>query len=133
MGLHFYLYGSEGATDGTLISSGDLANPAIFHGMYPGTSPVTVTRKICIRADGGETWRDVNIQLKGNAKQRMKITIVSKGCQGAVNNTPPGLFSLFLPQVSAANIAFNVVATAFSAENNSPDTSISLIAFGRQV
>lgn len=133
MGLHFYFGGSEGATDGTLISSGDLSAPAIFDGMYPGGSPVTVTRKICIRADSGEIWRDVNVQLKGNTNQRMRIQVISKGCQGWVSSTPPGLFSLFLPQVSSVNISFTVQASAVSTESNSPDTSVSLIAFGRMV
>ena len=133
MGLHFYHGGTEGAADGTLISSGDLSAPAIFDGMYPGTSSVSVTRKICIRADNGETWRDVNVQLKGNVNQRMRISVISKGCQGWVPSNPPGLFSLFLPQVSSVNIAFNVVASAVSTENNSPDTSVSLIAFGRMM
>ena len=133
MGLHFYLGGSEGATDGTLISKGDLSAPVIFDGMYPGASSVTVTRKICIRTDAGETWRDVNIQLKNNVNQRLRISVISKGCQGWVSSNPPGLFSLFLPELTGVNIAFNVIATAVSTENNSPDTSVSLIAFGRLI
>ena len=75
----------------------------------------------------------LNIQLKNNVNQRLRISVISKGCQGWVSSSPPGLFSLFLPELTGVNIAFNVIATAVSTENNSPDTSVSLIAFGRLI
>lgn len=64
MALHFYMNGTTGAQDGVEISNGDLSNPLVFDGFY-AASGVTLskTKTIHIRADAGETWHFVFVDL----------------------------------------------------------------------
>ena len=62
MALHFYMNGTEGAKDGVEVSNGDLSNPIVTDGVYVAEG-TTVTKRIplSIRADEGETWRQVEL------------------------------------------------------------------------
>lgn len=62
MALHFYMNGTAGAKDGVEVSNGDLSNPIVTDGVYVAEG-TTVTKRIplSIRADEGETWRQVEL------------------------------------------------------------------------
>lgn len=131
MGLKFYINGTVGAKDGTLVSSGNMMSPIVFDGMYPGASGSQVSKTIFIRADDGETWRDVNMQFKGSTSARFEYSSPSSGFVTGYDSGNPQVI-LFLPKVTSNNISFVVTAKSLSSESTSPDTSVSLVAWGWQ-
>ena len=75
MGLKFYVGGTTGAQNGTLLSDGDMTNPLIFDGMYPAAGvTVSKSRSIHIRADAGETWHWVQVQVRGACSANFGLT-----------------------------------------------------------
>jgi len=132
MGLHFYLNGTEGQKDGILISSGDLTNPIVFDGMYPGSATVKKTVNVAIRADAGEVWRFINIVLKGTHAHRFTFG----GYQRAMGNSAPIALGegggLLILKVTDTNKVFQLTAAAAPTDTGSPDTTVKLVSWGWQ-
>lgn len=135
MSLKFYQNATDGAKDGTLISSSDGTAPVIFDGMYPGASTVSKTISIAIRADAGEVWRFVNLTCKGTSLAKFKLDGTNLGSYGSAKlwvDVQPAR-SCFIRKVTDTNIVFSVTAEASPSDTGSPDTSVSLVAWGWRV
>ena len=135
MALHFYMNGTTGAQDGVEISNGDLSNPLLFDGFY-AASGVTLskTKTIHIRADAGETWYFVLIDIvitnqSGNGNKRFTFSgldgRLSKLYYHASNNIY-GMDVPFFSRVGDVNIPITLNATVIGGEQ-SPDTDSKLV------
>lgn len=132
LALHFYLNGSTGNRDGTLLSSGDWSNPLVFDGLYPGAASVFKTLTIHIRADMGETWRAVNLQFKGTNNARFKFTGGVSYFQTTGFYDPGYGATAFFLKIQDINFAVPIKVEATPKDTNSPDTSVQLVAWGVQ-
>lgn len=139
MAIRFYIGGTEGMKNGTLISNGDGTAPIMFDGIYPGAAEVTISRTISIRADEDEEWLYINIGIDSTVKvnataadNRIFFGNVSLDPGNVWGTTGPGQ-SIFVPYVGDLNRNFVVYARAKPTEVGSPDTSIRLVANGRRL
>jgi len=133
MGLHFYLNGTEGQKDGILISSGDLTNPIVFDGMYPGSATVKKTVNVAIRADAGEVWRFVNIVLKGTHAHRFTFANYADWYMSSTKAIALGTGGgLLILKVTDTNKVFQLTAAAAPTDTGSPDTTVKLVSWGWQ-
>jgi hypothetical protein len=137
LAIRFYIGGTASARDGTLISSGDLTAPSIFDGMYPAAGGrVSRSVPIMMRADVGELWKNVNVQLKGAYINKWNISgkIPMWYAVGPSFNTI-GRICYFI-SVGDVNISLGTVtgyANGSESLGVSPDTTTQLIAYGRRV
>lgn len=131
MAIRFYMNGTEGAKDGTEISSGDLSNPLVVDGLYPGAG-ITVSKSVAvmIRADPGETWKGVVVAVtcKTNEINRFLINAENHICfkgNGRYYCKFP-----FLPELKDVNKQLTLTVMANGDESNSPDTTTKLQVIG---
>lgn len=139
--IRFYMKGTVGAKDGTEISSNTLANPLIADGFYPA-SGVTVTKDIpvYIRADSGETWKDVIVGVISTTTDERAKFEVSPATVGSVVGKSILLFYSggttytekfpFFPELTDTNQSLILTVKASGDESNSPDTSQKLMVIG---
>ena len=130
MGLKFYVGGTTGAQNGTLLSDGDMTNPLIFDGMYPATG-VTVSklRSIHIRADAGETWHWVQVQVRGAYSANFGLT----SNVGANDGYHSSIGCLLLATVTDVNQPITISGSCSGSDTNSPDVTSKLVAWGWKV
>ena len=136
LSLKFYKNATDGAKDGTLISSSDGTSPIIIDGMYPGAATVSKTiGNIAIRADDGEVWRFVNLTFKGTNLAKFKFAGDSVGTTLAsklfASSNPAR--NCLIKKVTDANIVFSVNAEASPSDSGSPDTSVDIVAWGWRI
>lgn len=140
MGMHFYIKGTEGAKDGEELSQGDLSNPLIFDGFYPGTG-VTLYRElpVFIRADEGETYYLVQVEIRGNTarKFRMSDTVGMNGGGNYGSSTNDYIKigdtyyyrgAKLIGAVSDVNTKIMILASASGDETDSPDFTTKIYA-----
>lgn len=134
MALHFYINGTAGAKDGTLLSGGDLSSCLTTDGLYPAAG-MTISKEytVSVRADEGETW------------QFCPIALVSDSCQGWVNskldeNTSnldrlcscAGIVLGFFT-ISDTNRNFKVTLSANGSDTDTPNTDTKLMVWGNKL
>ncbi len=139
MALHFYINGTEGGQDGEELSNGDFTKPLLFDGFYPGTG-VTLYKAlpIYIRADAGETYYLVQVEIRGNSalKFRFDNTVGHNGGYYGnstndyvfYNNTYYYKGGKILGKVGDTNKKIMVLAAASGDETNSPDLTTKIYA-----
>lgn len=138
MALHFYMNGTTGAQDGVEISNGDLSNPLLFDGFH-AASGVTLskTKTIHIRADAGEVWHFVLVDIIengiGSLRFEFNFNSISTGrIRGGkyidFSSSYP-LTSVLLPFIKTikdVNIPITITASIIGGES-SPDVNAKLI------
>lgn len=140
MGMHFYIKGTEGAQDGEELSQGDLSNPLIFDGFYPGTG-VTLYKElpVYLRADKGETYYLVQVEIRGNSarKFRMADTVGSNGggqygydgsASIQMGDTRYYRGAKLIGKVTDVNSKIVILASASGDETDSPDFTTKIYA-----
>lgn len=132
MAIRFYMNGTEGATDGTEISNGDLTNPLVVDGFYPAAGiTVSKTVTLMVRADAGETWKGVIIAVvSSTTDERSKFNISGIKEILTVINQSGHRLTPFYPSVSNVNQALTLTVSASGNESNSPDTTQKLMMIG---
>jgi len=145
MALHFYMNGTTGAQDGVEISNGDLSNPLIIDGFNAASGQVlSKTKTLHIRADAGETWYFVFIDIVYSSSDGKDYIILSGNFNNNAHNmTSPSVFyqktddyagttNNYAPwflKVSDINIPFSIDFYVVGGEI-SPDTTAKLIVVG---
>ena len=138
MALHFYMNGTKGSQDGEEISNGDFTNPVLFDGFYPAAG-VTLYKKvpIFIRADAGETYYLVQIEIRGNTARKYYFL----NCVGRNGGSDYGYGDylqfngeyfyrgiMALGVVGDTNVELDILASASGDEDNSPDLTTKIYA-----
>jgi len=139
LALHFYINGTEGGKDGEELSNGDFTKPLLFDGFYPGTG-VTLYKAmpIYIRADAGETYYLVNVEIRGDSARKFRFggTISQNGGYYGYS-TNDGVYydgnyyyrgQKLIKVVGDTNIKMMVLAAASGDETNSPDLTTKIYA-----
>lgn len=134
MAIRFYMNGTEGATDGTEISNGDLTNPLVADGFYPAAG-TTVSKNIdlMLRADAGETWKCVITAVGSSTTNELSKFALTQpnGNYVAFYNSSTNAGQLpFYAEVKDVNQKLTLTVSASGDENNSPDTTQKLIVVG---
>lgn len=137
---------TAGGIDGIAVSKdGTGTSRIIMDGMYPGAATAEKWLRLAIRTDSG-TARDTYVSLQGPAAAIAKWDIIAgPSLYDAANNITlaqvqssiNGYYSsnvfrtktLRMMNVSNTNKIFYVVTSVAPADNNSPDTSIKIIAY----
>lgn len=131
MALHFYMNGTEGAKDGTLLSGGDLSSCLTTEG-FEVASGVTVSKKysICVRADEGETWKFCPIYVVGDDVSIYNSVgyIVAEELFQYRYVDIEGFF-----EIKDVNKVFNVRIQVNGNDTNNPDTRFKLLIGGTQI
>ena len=140
MALHFYINGTEGGQDGEELSNGGFTKPLLFDGFYPGTG-VTIYKAlpIYIRADAGETYYLVQIEIRGDSARKFYFsdTIGMNGGGNYGTGTDYGVTydgthyykgAKVLGVVGDTNVKIMVLASASGDETNSPDLTTKIYA-----
>ena len=138
MALHFYMNGTTGAQDGVEISNGDLSNPLVFDGFY-AASGVTLskTKTIHIRADAGEVWHFVLVDIIengiGSFRFEFKFDSISTGSINvgkyinfSDSSASAYAFLPFIKTIKDVNIPITITASIIGGES-SPDVNAKLI------
>ena len=138
MALHFYINGTEGGQDGEELSNGDFTKPLLFDGFYPGTG-VTIYKAlpIYIRADAGETYYLVQVEIRGASARKFYFTdtvgMNGGGNYGSDNGLNYGGTYYYrgakvIGMVGDTNVKIMVLASASGDETNSPDLTTKIYA-----
>ena len=139
MALRIYSGGTVNMKDGILVSNGDESAPIIYQGMYPGSADVQVNKKLCIRADNGEVWRDVTLYLiKGSADYFDKS--YSGSMRMSLSGGPwqySGVWEqataqLYFHKITDTNTIFDLWTFVKPTDSGSPDISYNLYVSGRR-
>ena len=135
MALHFYMNGTTGAQDGVEISNGDLSNPLLFDGFHAASGvKLSKTKTIHIRADAGETWYFVLIDIvitnqSGNGNKRFTFSGLDNYLYKLYYHDSNDIYLMGVPffsRVGDVNIPITIKATVIGGEQ-SPDTDSKLV------
>lgn len=137
MALHFYMNGTTGAQDGVEISNGDLSNPLLFDGFY-AASGVTLskTKTIHIRADAGEVWHWVLVDICDTGTSAMRFNLDSGYCLAFVgysyasSSTAYLSYNPFFSTLSDKNIPITITVRVVGGESSPSVTSKLVIVSG---
>ena len=138
MALHFYINGTKGAKDGTLLSDGDLSSCLVTEGISVASGvSVNKTYSICVRADEGEIWKFCpvfitsedetsikNFSIPTNTAHHIPILMCLDSSDGYIG----GFF-----EIGDTNEIFDINISFDGSQINSPDTSAKLMIKGEQV
>ena len=137
MAIRFYVGGTPGATDGTLISSGDMTAPVIFDGMYPAAGVIaTKAKNIFVRADPGEVWMGVHMALVAPSGRIYISNYIYNASVPTIswdNNAGPNGLRMYLPKLGSVNIGFILTASINGSDLVATDLTCYLTARGVKV
>lgn len=81
--IRFYIDGTAGQKDGTEVTS---INPITVTGLFPSGSPAAnKSVKVYIRADAGESYRQVLVGANADKFTKCRITSFNNSCQSRIN------------------------------------------------
>ncbi len=124
--VRFYINGTAGSQDGTEVTAD---NPIVADGMFPsGSTPATKTVSVSIRADAGESYRQVLVGANSDKFTKCRITSFNNSTTQTIGLTG-GNFETVLKTVSDVNQELTFTFYATASDGATVDTSIKIYAY----
>lgn len=99
--IRFYIDGTTGQKDGTEVTS---INPITATGLFPsGSTAASKSVKVYIRADAGESYRQVLVGVNADKFTKCRITSFNNSITQTIGLTG-GYFETVLKTVSDVNL-----------------------------
>lgn len=117
--IRFYIDGTTGQKDGTEVTS---INPITATGLFPSGS------KVYIRADAGESYRQVLVGVNADKFTKCRITSFNNSITQTIGLTG-GYFETVLKTVSDVNQELTFTFYATASDGATVDTSIKIYAY----
>lgn len=124
--IRFYIDGTAGQKDGTEVTE---INPITATGLFPSSSTVaSKSVKVYIRADAGESYRQVLVGVNADKFTKCRITSFNNSTTQTIGLTG-GYFETVLKTVSDVNQELTFTFGATASDGATVDTSIKIYAY----
>ena len=132
MALHFYINGTAGAKDGTMLSGGDLSSCLTTEGFEVASGVnVSKTYDVCVRADEGEVWKFCPINVVSDSTNVANYFIIDSAEYLVYSTSGMYIYGYF--EITDVNKVFKVKITVNGSNTNTPDTTSKLMVGGVRV
>lgn len=115
--IRFYIDGTTGQKDGTEVTS---INPITATGLFPsGSTAASKSVKVYIRADAGESYRQVLVGVNADKFTKCRITSFNNSITQTIGLTG-GYFETVLKTVSDVNqeLTFTIIISAIGTQQS---------------